>query len=919
MPSTIAPINITYGQYVINQSIVPYMRALPVIVRATNLKPYKAVNHWVDDINVDQFVQPSGILQANAGFAVNVFGHQEGIYCSNSHAYAQVIQDSGNNVVHIDENFICLNLTPYGPLNSNSFANADYTSGDIVYQSNNTPNVFANSFVGRVVYWNYADGAIAILPEFGTLNSAPSGLILYKVGSTKLANLANTIEGNRFPIGGTVRSTSNVNAVFKVNVWNHLSGTVHTVSADAHTIKVAGNVNANVVNSTIYLTAGTGIGQYNKIISIASNSILTLQNAWTNHSSNSFYGIGHPVVDRFGLLTSILRIPSDLNFRFQTGHRLITVNDGVSYNDNGATMRATATFAASGSIAQPGTISTPTVKTTPPLSPAANNVTAPSSPTSKSINNNQQTNIPAASADPLVQTFFTPKSNQKTDNGMFVSSVDLFFKSKPQVPATEFPVVVHIVKTHNGYPTTEILGTSIVKCVDVKTADGVTLFPNTTIPSTKTKFTFLDPVYLAPGTEYGVVVYSESPDYLVWISQLGQKIINTTRLISTLPYIGVLYKAQNASAWSAIQNQHLMFVVNKCVFTTTPTVLQFQMKPAIQNTFIDQIILHSSDMTLTPALLRYGVKTVVANTYTQDTGFFAIDVNAPFSFGNDLNNSSALSNRRRLLEAGNANSFIVQVQMATTDPDVSPFFHKERLSVLGIMNHINAGGLKTGDITISTPGVHVNAANIIVTFDAPTGVGGVQATGNVVALSSGSVTAVNLINSGSGYLTSPTINIAEPGQASNSTATYNGEDKQNGGNSLARYITRAITLADGFDAGDIVVYMTAIRPQGTDVNVYYKVLSATDTDPITAKRWQLMSKKFDVYSPDQKNGVNLTFNTGTNTLGIPKGSVNYVENSVTYPLGGKFKTFAIKVVLNANDPTVSPVIQNLRIIAVPAG
>ena len=916
--TTIAPINITYGQYVINQSIVPYMRALPVIVRAVNLKPYKVANHWVDDVSVNQFAQPASILQANSGFAVNTMFHQEGLYCSNTHAYAQVLQYSGNAALHIDENFICLNLSPYGPLNSNSFTNADYAAGDIVYQSNNTPNVFANSFVGRVVNWAYTDGAIAILPEFGTVNVAAGGLILYKVGSTKLANVGNTVEGNRFPVNGTVKSTANVSKIFTVNTYNHLSGVVHTVAPSGLQIQVMANVNPNVISKTIYLAGGQGIGQYNKIISITSNNLLTLQNAWSSHSSNTFYGIGNPVVDGFGLLTSILRIPSDLNFKFQTGYRLITINDGVTYNDNGATMRATASFAALGSIAQ-STATTPTVKTTPSLSPAANNVTAPASPTASQINNNQQTNIPAALADPLVQTFFTPKSNQKTDNGIFVSSVDLFFKSKPQVPSTPFPVVVHIVKTVNGYPTTEILGSSIVRCEDVQLADGVVLFPNTTIPSTKTKFTFIDPIYIAPSTEYGIVVYSESPDYLVWISQLGDRIINTTRLISTLPYIGVLYKAQNASAWNPIKNQSLMFQVNKCVFTTTPSTLQFQIKPAIQNTFVDQIILHSGDLTLTPTALQYGVKTVVANTYVQDTGFFAMDVNAPFSFGNDLNNSSALSNRRRLLEAGNANSMIVQIQMSTNDPDVSPMFHKERLSVLAITNHINAGGLRTNDITINTGGVHSNAANIIVTFDAPTGDGGVQATGNVVALSTTNVTAINIINSGSGYLISPSINIAEPGQTSNATATYNSEDKQSGGNSLARYVTRPITLADGFDAGDIVVYMNAVRPQGTDVNVYYKVLSATDTDSITAKNWKLMSKKFDIFSPDQKNAVALTFNTGTNVLGIPKGSVSYVENGVTYPLGGKFKTFAIKVVMNANDPTVPPVVQNIQIIAVPAG
>jgi hypothetical protein len=112
--------------------------------------------------------------------------------------------------------------------------------------------------------------------------------------------------------------------------------------------------------------------------------------------------------------------------------------------------------------------------------------------------------------------------------------------------------------------------------------------------------------------------------------------------------------------------------------------------------------------------------------------------------------------------------------------------------------------------------------------------------------------------------------------------------------------------------------MNVIRPQGTDISVYYKVLSASDTDPLTNKNWKIMSKAFDVYSADQSTPIQLNFNTGSTAIGSI-GSVSYVENGITYPIGGKFKSFSIKIVLTANDPTVAPVVQNFRAIAIPAG
>ena len=189
----------------------------------------------------------------------------------------------------------------------------------------------------------------------------------------------------------------------------------------------------------------------------------------------------------------------------------------------------------------------------------------------------------------------------------------------------------------------------------------------------------------------------------------------------------------------------------------------------------------------------------------------------------------------------------------------------------------------------------------------------VQATANVTSLSGTSVTGINIINPGAGYITSPTITIAEPGQSTNATAVISGETGPSGGNAQTRYVTKQITLATGFNAGDLQVFVNCIRPQGTDINVYYKVISPTDTDLFTNKYWQLMSKAQDIYSADQNTPIVLNFNTGGT------GQLSYTQNGISYPLGGVFSSFAIKIVLTCIDQTVPPIVQSYTAICVPGG
>jgi hypothetical protein len=154
--------------------------------------------------------------------------------------------------------------------------------------------------------------------------------------------------------------------------------------------------------------------------------------------------------------------------------------------------------------------------------------------------------------DPLAQTFLVQQRG-----GAFITKVDVFFATKD----SGIPVQLELREVVNGYPGKRVLPFSRT----IKTPDKIT---TSTDASVATTFTFDSPVYVQDATEYCVVLLSDSNNYNVWISQIGEKAVGTDRFISEQPYAGVLFKSQNASTWTADQLQDLKFTIHRAKFTT---------------------------------------------------------------------------------------------------------------------------------------------------------------------------------------------------------------------------------------------------------------------------------------------------------------------------------------------------------------
>jgi len=88
--------------------------------------------------------------------------------------------------------------------------------------------------------------------------------------------------------------------------------------------------------------------------------------------------------------------------------------------------------------------------------------------------------------------------------------------------------------------------------------------------SVATTFEFDEPIFLNPNTEYALVILSDSTDYNVFISKMGEFILNSTeKRITKQPFLGSFFKSQNASTWTPAQDEDLMFELFRADFDTT--------------------------------------------------------------------------------------------------------------------------------------------------------------------------------------------------------------------------------------------------------------------------------------------------------------------------------------------------------------
>ena len=309
--------------------------------------------------------------------------------------------------------------------------------------------------------------------------------------------------------------------------------------------------------------------------------------------------------------------PNNITFpRFECGTKTFTLTNDIDNNQDNASTIAEEAFSASGTLetVQENIISVRNARVELKNEFQSRNVNRDLGTEvidSRVVSSRTRTQTIITWYDPLAQSFLV-----EDETGVFLTSCDVFFRSKDDM---DIPVVFQLRTMINGSPSARVLPFSevVLDPDDVQTsADG----------SIATNIQFKAPVYVEGGTEYAVCLASNSTKYSVYISRIGENDLLTDTFISNQPYLGSLFKSQNASTWEPSQWEDLKFTLYRADFLDTGSVEFYSPELTRGNAQIakltpDPIVLQSRS-------IRVGLGTTVADAYEFGNTFTQATTNA---------------------------------------------------------------------------------------------------------------------------------------------------------------------------------------------------------------------------------------------------------------------------------------------------
>jgi hypothetical protein len=191
--------------------------------------------------------------------------------------------------------------------------------------------------------------------------------------------------------------------------------------------------------------------------------------------------------------------------------------------------------------------------------------------------------------DPLAQSFVFPQDR-------VVTSFDLYFASKSQ---TDNIIVQVRGLSEGGFPNQTIYAERVLSPSEIATSEDASVATNVPID---------DPLMCTGGKSYCIVAITDSNEYTMWISTLGQnRIDNPSEIIGSQPYVnGVLFSSSNARTWTVHQSSDLKFSVYTANFQEE-AVVEFDV---MENLDADMILLMASYLTPDNTGCRWEVKAV---------------------------------------------------------------------------------------------------------------------------------------------------------------------------------------------------------------------------------------------------------------------------------------------------------------------
>lgn len=487
---------------------------------------------------------------------------------------------------------------------------------------------------------------------------------------------------------------------------------------------------------------------------------------------------------------------------FRTGDRKFSISDNQNNDFTRASSFATGTYSASG-LSQVRQTTNATIRNF-----ETQNIQRTES-RAEVVTSTTVTRVPVRrSRDPLAQTFEI--NPQLYPNGIFLSSIDVFFARKPSND-TNIPVQAELRPTLNGFPDINRIhagGTCILHPNQVNVSD----FPAANESATATRFTFEYPVYLEPG-EHSFVIRSTTEEYEVYVAEIGQNLLNSTQRVTEQPYVGVFFMSSNASTWLPRPEMDMMMVMNKCEFPVNQTyTFKVESENIGKELRYEIMNLNNSYQEFDAAKISWSM----GKTTNADTQNITANLNVEYT------NPQILAPNERLY---------FKATGLTTNRDVTPVINKERLSSFFVKNIVE----------------------------------------------------------------------------NNSNIETNGEldpyANQVGSNGRSRYITKIVTLEEGFESSGFKLVLSVNKPIGTKIQAFLKYQTVEQTRNFHENSYvQLVPKMgagiFDNYYTQYDD--------------------QYVDVEFDLPIDSpiEYNKFVLKICLYSENPAYVPKVKDLRGIAV---
>lgn len=666
-----------------------------------------------------------------------------------------------------------------------------------------------------------------------------------------------------------------------------------------------------------------------------------------------------------GNLYIFLRIPkhdsaaNERRIRFRTGTKEVVVTDSIT-NDINATSSVRQYYVAQGLIQtkQNTTVSTRQTIIEPKILDFQAN-----------LGQTRQADFIAARPRPvysccLAYSFIVREGLKTDDEGIYVTSVDLFFQAKHPTLGCWFEI--REMDNSGGVSRTQVpLSEVRLSSAQINVTSTIA---SGTLP-TATKVNFPAPVFLRNNVQYAFVVHTDqtNPDYYLWVSRLGETDLRTGNPITSRAHQGTLFTTNNDLNWVPLLDLDLMLRVNRAEFNTaTSRTVTFGNEPVeflevsnARTTLLrhgesvrgsDQLILASitgGTIAVTDKLVgitsaaNSSVVTISGTRhFTNGTGY-TVGETANVLFANNV--SKGVTAVISSIERGEGILYdIVEEEDEIYVTNSNGKFHANDV-IRGVLSASNASvtGLSSykyslfdfepnylllNKTNVSFEGRTTNNANQISNFFGLTVRNNNEMTeekqilsrsNEVALLSSANSSQFRMTLSSTSPFISPVIDISR----THSVYVHNlvndddtDETNPSGGNLINKYISRTITLGEDQDAEDLKIYITAYKPPGTDIKVYVKLKNSTDPDPFDSKGYIEMNKVADTVSSlvDKSDFRGFEFKLPDSSLTGPLGEVQYVSNGITYTT---YKQYAIKIGLTATNSAVVPRVADLRAIA----